>query len=822
MKKIVLYCLAFVSFYSFLLDDTNSFKELVRSKLYDYTNQNWPEKIYIHTDKPYYALDEDLWFSTYLVNGITHKASSKSNVVYVELINDRDSIVATQRLFVNQMSTGGHFKIKKEWSPGKYLLRAYTNYMRNEDSKVFFQKDIQVISLDQEKTESSIKSYIDHQKSGSKQAKPDLEFFPEGGYLVNNINSKVAIKIKDSQYDDYKVPIQIVDSKGNEISRFTSVEFGLGFFHINPKLEEDYYANLNLNGEMYQYLLPKALPEGYALTINSRKDELLIKMSSSKSTGLKNSYLVIHQRGQLLFDKITTTSEKSDTLNVNTGILKDGVVHITLFDSGGQPMCERLVFVDNPKNNISFEISTNKEDFETREKVTLDLQLKNTNEQNLYGNISMAIRDLEIIPYNENQSSIKTWLLLNSDLRGKIENPGYFFSKGEKVKKAFLLDLTMMTNGWRRFTWQNILYDRSNDVEFDIEKGITISGTTMTLKPPHKDVSAINTITFLGKQSIGRESVNSNKFGKFSFGPYVFYDSIQTIIESKLIDPTSRTDGTYRNVLISIDKKTHKNPDVKRFHKGYVSSNNSALKDNFLETAEYIRDLNLAYDKDSERLDEVVLTTTLRTNEQERQKEMENRSYFGAPTRRLDMESDTFLPNTPLRLIFQRFPGVRVGNRSLYYRGEICRLLFNNIEVDLDFISSLNPADISFIDFYDPSNSVYSRAPGGVFTIYGKLGVDPDTKKTPRLPGIVNFTAKGFDKPKEFYAPDYSKNINQMTKTDIRTTLHWEPKISFTDKNPSKSISFYTCDLKRTYVIEIEGITANGIPIHEISYLSVN
>jgi hypothetical protein len=210
------------------------------------------------------------------------------------------------------MSTGGHFKIKKEWSPGNYLLRAYTNYMRNEDSKVFFQKEIQVISLDQEKVESSIKSYIDHQKSGSKQAKPDLEFFPEGGYLVNNINSKVAIKIKDSQYHDYKLPIQIVDSKGNEISRFTSVEFGLGVFYINPKLDEDYYANLNLIGEMYQYLLPKALPEGYALTINSRKDELLIKMSSSKSTGLKNSYLVIHQRGQLLFDKITTTSEKSD------------------------------------------------------------------------------------------------------------------------------------------------------------------------------------------------------------------------------------------------------------------------------------------------------------------------------------------------------------------------------------------------------------------------------------------------------------------------------------------------------------------------------
>jgi hypothetical protein len=818
MKKIVVLGIIFLVFSSFTVYYNDDFTDLVQIKLKSYSTEKWPEKVYVHTDKPYYALGEDLWFSTYLVNGITHKASSKSNVVYVELINDTDSIVDTKRLFVNQMSTGSQFKIKKEWSPGNYLLRAYTNYMRNEDSEIFFQKEIQVISLNQEKTESAFKNdETKTQNTSLDPKKPDLEFFPEGGYLVNDINSKVAIKIKDSRYHNYKLPIEIIDSKGLVLSSFKSSEFGLGLFYINPKPNEDYYANLKLNDKVYQYRLPRALTNGFGLNVNYRNDALMIGLSSTKEKGLENSYVTVHQRGKLVFDQIITTTERTNTVSLFTGKLKDGVIHITLFNAESQPVCERLVFINNPSNDVSVIIKNNKEKLKSREKATLKLHIQGNDGSNLEGYLSLSVRDANAIPHDKNASTIKTWLLLNSDLRGTIENPSYFFTKGESLKKKYLLDLVMMTNGWRRFTWQNILYDKLNDDEFKVEKGITITGTTKALKPPHKTVSAINTITFLGKQSIETESANSNKYGQFRFGPYVFFDSIQTLLESKLIDPASRTVDSYRNVLISMDEKTHKSPEVKRSQTSYYLPNDVLIKDDFLEAARYQRDLNLEYSGQSELLDEVVLTTTLRTKEQEREKEMENRSYYGAPSRRLDIESDTFLPNTPLRLIFQRFSGVRVGSRFLYYRGEICRLLFNNMEVDLDFITSLNPADISFIDFYAPTNSVYSRAPGGVFTVYGKLGVDANLKKTPRLPGIINFTIKGFDKSKEFYAPDYSKNMHQMTKPDVRTTLHWEPQIKITKENQTAEISFYTCDSKGNYIIEVEGISNSGIPLHQTS-----
>jgi len=824
MKRVLFYCFTFAALSSFVSNNRSNFRDLLKSKLRTYTTQNWPEKVYVHTDKPFYTLGEDLWFSTYLVNGISHEASTKSKVVYVELIDDSDSIVSSKRLYIDDLSTEGHFKIENNWPSGNYLLRAYTNYMRNEQPEIFFQKIIKVVSLDSSfnAPESNTSAHDDKLPLGLK--KPNLEFFPEGGHLVENINSKVAIKIKDPLYQNYSLPIEIVNSQGTVMSKLTSLEFGLGFFHLTPLPDENYFAKLNLNGQVHQYPLPKALTEGYSLNINFRDDALLIGINSSKEEGLRNSYLMIHQRGKVLFDKVNSGRVASDLISIYTGTLKDGVTHITMFNTLGQPVCERLVYLDNSQNNVSVLIKNNKNEFQSREKVTLALQIQNSQNLNETGNLSMSVRDLGVFPQQDNGSNIKTWLLLNSDLRGKIDDPGYFFSEGEAAKKKFLLDLIMMTNGWRRFSWQNMLQNSEPKEPFNIEKGICITGTTRMLEPPNNEVKTVNTITFMGEDSFGMESVTSKNDGKFSFGPYVFYDSIQTLIQSRLVDVDIKTQDNYRDVLISMDKEGQSIPDVINPEKGSSSPNSNALNDDFLEAAEYMKTLRLQYNEDRELLDEIVLTATKQTKEEERQEEMEERSFFGGSSQRIDVESDPFLSKTDVSLIFQRFPGVRVGARDLFYRGQPCRILFNNMAVDLDFIRSLNPSNFSFIDFYGPNNSVYNltKTPGGAFVIYGKLGVNGSTKSNSREPGIINFASKGFDLAKEFYAPDYSKDLDQMTRTDVRTTLHWEPKIQLNGEQNSAELSFYTCDMKGDYIIEIEGITDSGIPIHEIAYFSVN
>ena len=120
----------------------NHFPDLVKEKLSEYRLTDYPEKVYIHTDKPYYSLDESIWFTGYLVNGITNTQSTKSAVLYVELINDQDIVVAQKKLFIDKVSVAGDFKIPKYWKQGKYLLRSYTNEIRNNGPNYFFQKEI--------------------------------------------------------------------------------------------------------------------------------------------------------------------------------------------------------------------------------------------------------------------------------------------------------------------------------------------------------------------------------------------------------------------------------------------------------------------------------------------------------------------------------------------------------------------------------------------------------------------------------------------------------------------------------------------------------
>jgi len=49
-----------------------------------------------------------------------------------------------KKLYVESISATGDFKISSNWAEGKYLLRAYTNNMKNDSTDYFFQKEIPI------------------------------------------------------------------------------------------------------------------------------------------------------------------------------------------------------------------------------------------------------------------------------------------------------------------------------------------------------------------------------------------------------------------------------------------------------------------------------------------------------------------------------------------------------------------------------------------------------------------------------------------------------------------------------------------------------
>src|SRR6218665_854992 len=91
--KFFILCLALVgslSLSAYVIAD-DPFAALLK-KLEEFTKKYPQEKVHLHLDKPYYAIGDDIWFKAYVVNTKTSTPSNISKILYVELINEKDSL----------------------------------------------------------------------------------------------------------------------------------------------------------------------------------------------------------------------------------------------------------------------------------------------------------------------------------------------------------------------------------------------------------------------------------------------------------------------------------------------------------------------------------------------------------------------------------------------------------------------------------------------------------------------------------------------------------------------------------------------------------
>ncbi|APZ47051.1 hypothetical protein BW723_12500 [Polaribacter reichenbachii] len=812
MKKLVFLLILCVHFFSF--GQNSTFTEVVKDKLDQFTNVDHQEKIFVHTDKSNYNIEDRIWFSAYLVDATNHLKSNKSKVVHAELINEKDSILDHKKFYMSEVSVAGDFSISEDVKPGKYLIRAYTNYMKNSGSASFFQKEIMIWSdkVNPLTISTENKEIIDN--------KPNLHFYPEGGYLVNDLSNFVAIKLKNSIFNEVKTPISIYDQDDNLVTTFSSSKFGLGMFNITPKKDETYFAKISFKDTDYTYPLPKALPVGNVLNAVINNDEIFINLKSNRNNGLFNTTLVIHKRGNILFNKQLKEQSKSKVLKLPIDKLDNGVLHITLFNSSNQPTCERLVFVNNKNNTVNVNIKKSRDYFTPRKKVSLNIDVNDFKDKNVESILSLTVKDMNTFPESTDAENIKTYLLLNSDVKGKIENPNYFFEEQENNQRKYLLDLIMRTNGWRRFTWQDLLFNQKLN-RFDAEKGLFISGKTFSMKAPYKPQSLPTRLTFYSKVIEQEPIKNSDANGNFSYGPYVFYDSIPVLVESRLTNFKSQKKGD-RKVLI-VKNKEEKSPEI--YRDTTASQNNKNNLDAYLKYQQYIKDIENAFKNQENMLSEVVIKSNLKTDKDIRRDEMNARTSYGNSFRRFDIENQIAISNNAFD-IFYNIPGVNIVGDSIYINREPNKLplfLYDEMPVDIIDLQNIDASNVSFVDVLIGADAAFFSNSGSVISIYSKLGNGNGNglnSKVKRKPGIIDFNAIGFYTAKEFYAPDHINGIEESTKSDLRTTLHWEPQIKTTENN-EVIIDFFTSDLKSNYLIEVQGITKTGIPIYGTSTIVV-
>lgn len=800
----------------------------ILNRLKSYSELGASDKVYIQTDKPYYTSGETIWLKTYVVDGIRHIQSAKSRIVYVELISPKDSILAERRMLITDFGAAADLRISPDWPSGKYLLRAYTQYMRNTEKQYFYQKEIPVWyqNLENKGTTTGTEDAVPTaEKIGLDR--PNLQFYPEGGQLVSGLSNKMGLKVTDQAGRGLELEGSITDEAGNPIAAFRSFKFGLGIVSFQPQAGKKYQARVVINDIEQTYPLPDVIAKGYILGINNQGRSLTINVNTNTSQGLEGAFLIGHLRGDLFFEKeFSVNDATSFSVQLSTQALRDGVAHFTLYTKAGEPVCERLVFIDNPKDDLTLAIKGSPKAYGTRQKVSLGIKLTDPTGVGIPADLSLSVTDLGAVNHSPNEENIKSWLLLNSDLRGEIEDPGFFFTEKLDGKRRYMLDALMLTHGWRQFVWSNVQQGKEKPVEFLGEQGITISGHTSRVDQLDKPLISNTLLDFI-TPSIFHDEQQTDSLGQFQYGPYLFQDTVEIVLQARKLKKKKRKqkgqlDGD-RFLSISIDPDTPAPPIDRYFTKISNTSDNELLQ-NFLSISQSRKRNDRVFDGFSVDIDEI--TVTARRKQQTIEEVIESRtSYYGEPTHRVLADSSLGLDGGTLFDLLARMPGVRVTGsyptQSVQVRGSVSfqagtapLFLLDGNPIGQDFAAAMRSNEVFFVDLISgPSAAIYgSEGSNGVIAIYSRQG-QRGAQVIERKPGIINFTHPGLYKVRKFFAPNYATKQIDHQKPDLRTTLFWEPQVQLNGTKDAE-VTFYTCDNAGTYLVKVEGIAKTGQAIY--------
>lgn len=757
-------------------------------------NQNLIEKTFLHTDRDTYSINENIFYSIYAVLGEKHHFSRESSVVHVDLSGPGNEIIIAQTHEIVGGRGHGAIKIPKKLPAGTYLLRSYTNWMRNFGTDFFFRK---VITIHDGST-SSITASDENENI-------DLQFFPEGGQLVASLPTNVAFKAIGTDGLGKEISGRILDSQGNLVGQMKSITRGMGTFPLQPKSNERYIAVLEDGSE---FDLPKVRHSGYVLTVdNLNSDYLIVHVKAQEKSADSPFYLLGTLRNKKeLHVKFDFGDKKETKFKVAKKEIPNGVLVLTLFDENLRPWCERLVFIESHKKRL-LDVAIENERFEKRKRLTFDLTLKDGTKNSILADFSVAVIDLDRTSKDVGSSNILSYLLFESDIRGFIEQPSLLFQ--DKRKPAiYALDLIMLTHGWRKFNWPAIFEKKENKKEFGFSKGIELSGIVKTNK---KRLFVDKNLAVLAKsdQEIHSYQTKTDSIGRF------LIDDFNISGKSEVVFNGFDSKGKPSDILVELD--TTRNilpiPD----YLSYFGSNPGKHRSSDLRKGQLTKDSFIDFEK-TVQLEEVTVTDS-----KIEKRQPASPSVYGV-TPDAVIFADEYANNRITQLI-SRFSGVRVAGNKVSIRGGGGPLwVVDGIAITSSSGGAWNgpePVPDMILNFdYDalervevlkgPSAAVFGMKAGhnGVILIYTKKGEN----RTPRKILSPSFDLSGHAVEREFYSPKYDVTNDSLHAIDQRSTLYWNPSLTI-DDNGRTSINFFNSDSAKRMHITINGLSSNGEPI---------
>lgn len=437
------------------------------------------EKVYVHMDNYSYFMGDTIWFSAYTRQTTDCKPSLVSGVLYVELLNEEGYLVERKMIEMNKGRGNGFFALNHYIQyAGFYELRAYTRWQLNwgqftrkhnshamadwfvnDTAETLYFRDYEKLYsrvfpvYDKPKEEGNYEHLMTRRvlrrrfKKDPDKHQPTLTLFPEGGNLIAGIPNRVAFEAIGAKGEWMEGWLHVGNDSVKAVNR------GRGAFTLTPKPGKEMELTfVSTTGEKASCSLQKADETGVAIHVNQKGEEWELQARVAGKLSSDSLAMTIMHEGRLeqfirLSGKVTDYTYRSPD---NT----PGIRQATVFDEHGRVYADRLFFVTGKvMNQPTIQISGIRESYQPTEQITLKLTTTQQTGDNEY--VSLSVKDAGTQESLYDNGSILTEMLLASEIRGFVPNPGWFFERDDQERRD-ALDLMMMTQGWRRFNWKHM------------------------------------------------------------------------------------------------------------------------------------------------------------------------------------------------------------------------------------------------------------------------------------------------------------------------------------------------------------------------------
>ena len=681
----------------------------------------------------------------------------------------------------------------------------------------------------------------------------DLQFMPEGGYMVAGLPSHIGFKAIGEDGRGVDVSGKIINTRNNQdVVDFRSTYNGMGAIDLAPQTGDIYVARLVMNGTTRDIPLPEIKSSGTTISVQNSptRDTMDVRLfiSADKLMPGKYYYLVGQSRGAVCFATPVSAGKPYTNLRIPKSGFPTGIVHLTLLGTDYTPLNERLTYVDH-KDNLAILMKTDRKSFAPYDSIPVKISVQTAKGEPVVGSFSIAVTDDKRVKIDSsNSDNIISHLLLSSELKGTVENAGHYINNSGIAWKD--IDCLLLTQGWIGYDWTAVTKGVSKPM-FSPEYQYAVSGKISNLvgKPiPGADVLLLST----GKYKFVKDTT-ADSDGRFVFKNLKPVDSVTFVLQARNARHKIINSG------IQVDEKEEPPVDLHRLQQvapWYVNSSNQVL--NYIKT-------DSLYHKQQE-FAQYGIAGKLLNGVTVRDKAVIKGSYNlngpGQSDQTIDEEELEKANKTSLTdLLLQKVNGFRVGfaakstERNFFIKDKSVHFVIDGVDINkfyepLDggppeqlynyvkqYLDYFTAEDVRGIEVFYSTKYTYNynnknlssdelqaeNPTGGAGLTTASIEITTRSGNGPftdHATGVLVYKPMMITHAADFYRPRYQNN-KASKSGDFRSTIHWQPSI-VTSKDGNANVSFYAADKPGTYTVIVEGTDFNGDIGYKVMQLNIS